>query len=243
MKKGIGVALCLLLCLRLGAQELIQIDQADPPFMYAEGGAPAGLYPAIVAQAFSRMGVAVGIDAVPWKRALAAADSGSAGIAGIYKNSERLAKYDFSRPFYLERLGVYSRGGALAYAKLQDLYGKTVGVIAGWSYGDEFDAAVKAGKIRVEAVSGDEGNMRKLALGRVDAVLAIVESAELSLRKLGLAAEIRRAPAFLASYEVHLAFAKSAGKAELLARFDDALRGMKADGSFDSLVAKLIAGE
>jgi polar amino acid transport system substrate-binding protein len=240
MKKSIAFAVCqALLCLCVvSAQELIQIDQADPPFMYAQDGRPAGLYPRIITEAFSRMATGVEISAVPWKRALSDTDAGKAGTAGIYKNSERLKNYDFSSPFFEERIAVYSLGGKLKFTKLQDLFGKTVGVIDGWSYGDEFDAAVLAGKIRVETVNGDTNNMRKLAYSHVDAVLAIVESGELALKKMKLESTIQRAPVFFAIYNVHLAFNKSAGKTKLLARFDEAIESMKADGTLSILAAK-----
>ena len=80
----------------LQARETIAFDEADPPFMFVADGKPAGLYPMLVAEAAQRAGIEVELASMPWKRALAEIDAGKAGIAGIYRNGERLKKYDFS---------------------------------------------------------------------------------------------------------------------------------------------------
>src|ERR1700761_9115257 len=133
------------------------------------------------------MGEDVQLSALPWKRALNDAKTGGAGIAGIYKTAERLKSYDFSDKLFDEVVQIYVvKNKGFAFHGVPDLSGKTVGVLRGWSYGDEFDAAVKAGKIRIEEVSGDIQNFEKLAAGRLDAVLAIRESAEIVISSGGL---------------------------------------------------------
>jgi len=129
--------------------------------MYAKGEVAAGLYPALFKEAFSRMGVRTELTAVPWKRALDDTDAGRAGTGGIYQNSERLKKYDFSEPFYEERLAIFvPTGKEFGFDKMEDLYGKSFNVLSGWSYGDDFDAAVKAGNPVPAAVLADYPDLR-----------------------------------------------------------------------------------
>lgn len=176
------------------------------------------------------------VEARPWKRAFVEIDKAQAGIGGLYKNAERLARYDFSDPIYTENIAVYyQRARPFAFHSVTDLYGKTVGVLRGWSYGDVFDAAVRAGSITVEEVSSDRSNFLKLKDGRVDAVLAVEESGKTNLATPGIFG-IDQAATYLASYPVHLAFNKRAAKTELLACFNKALLDMKRDGSFDRIV-------
>ncbi len=217
-------------------QVTVQFDAANPPFMFQRGGAPAGLYPVLFAEAFRRAGVKATLRAVPWRRALAALDAGRAGVGGIYQNAERAAKYDFSPPFFQERIAIYFPAGKDASGTLEDLLGKRVGVLRGWSYGDAFDAAAAAGKLSREEVESDEQNLRKLAGGRLDAVLAIVESGDEQVRAAKLETRVKRLPGLLLTNPVHLAFAKSADKKDVLAKFAAAIEAMKKDGSFDAIV-------
>jgi len=221
------------------AQVSIAFDAEDPPFMYAKDSQPAGLYPAIFKAAFVRMGVAANQQSLPWKRALAGIDTGSIGVGGIYQNTDRLAKYDFSQAYFEERLAIFCfKGKEIAFTKLDDLYGKMVGVISGWSYGDDFDAAVKAGKIKVDPTDGDESNITKLVHGRLDAVLAIVESGDAAIKAQGVSDKVVRLPNLMTVNKVYLAFNKSADEKALLSDFDKAIAAMKSDGSFDKIVAE-----
>lgn len=122
--------------------------------------------------------------------------------------------------------------------KIDDLFGKTVGVISGWSYGDEFDKAVNDGHIKVDATTDDRTNIKKLGLGRIDAVLAIIESGDAAINAEQLGTRIKRAATLLTINKVYIAFNKSAKKTSLLAQFDSTIAAMKKDGSFNALVTK-----
>lgn len=247
MKKHVTIVAGLLFAAaaHLGAQELVQFDQANPPFMYSKGGQAAGLYPALFNEAFSRMRVNAVLSAVPWKRALDDTDNGKSGTGGIYQNSDRLKKYDFSEPFFEERLAIFVPAGKeFPFAKLEDLFGKSFNVLSGWSYGDSFDAAVKAGKIASDGgASNDQNNFLKMMNGRNDAVIAIVESGEAAIKTLKLQGKVKMLPNYLVVNKVYLAFGKSARKTAVLAAFNKAMSEMKKDGAFDKIVEKAFAGD
>ena len=226
------------------AAEVIAVDEGNPPFMYAQGEGAAGLYPALIREAFRRMGVAVDVAAMPWKRALAGIDAGENGVGGIYQNAERLKHYDYSEKLFDEVLVVYTPSSqTFPFTGIDSLKGKRVGVIRGWSYGDDFDAAVKAGTIITEEVQGDAQNFSKLSSGRLDAVIAISESAAAAIASGGISGRVTALEPPFASNAAYLAFAKPlnngpVGKGDMLARFNAALASMRADGSY----AKIIAG-
>jgi polar amino acid transport system substrate-binding protein len=220
------------------AAEIVAVDQANPPFMYESGGKLHGIYPALIRETFRRMGEDVQLSALPWRRALSEADAGACGIAAIYKTSERLVKFDFSDKLFDEVIEVYvAKGKGFALDGTKGLNGRLVGVLRGWSYGDEFDMAVKAGRIKVEEASGDRQNFEKLAAGRLDAVLANRESAEIAIAADGLNDKVETLTSPLISTSAYLAFAKSAKKAAVIARFNTALAAMHADGSFERIIA------
>lgn len=150
----------------------ISVDLANPPFMYVKNGKAAGLYPFLVQEVFRKMEIPVTIQPLPWKRAIKEADAGQAGIAGIYKNPEREKKYDYSQALFQEKLVIFVRKENLfSYQKIDDLKGKKIGVIRGWSYGEKFDTAREKGMFVVEEAKGDAQNFKKLLRNRIDCVI------------------------------------------------------------------------
>lgn len=224
------------------AKELVLVDDANPPFMFSENGKAAGVYTVVVAEAFKRAGVAVDINAAPWKRAITGIDNAENGVAGIYKNTERLKKYDYSDKLFDEVIVAYTaKDKAFAFSGVDSLKGKTVGVIRGWSYGDDFDAAVKSGSIKTEETASDAQNFVKLEIGRVDVVLSIKESASAVVAKQKLEDKVRALDPPLSSSASFLAFNKTANKVALLGTINEALAAMHKDGDFDKMVATILS--
>ena len=181
---------------------VVDVDAENPPFMYSRAGYAVGLYPAVIRAALGRCHDNVRVQAKPWRRAFVEIDKAQAGVGGLYKNAERLAKYDFSEPIYVENIAVFYRTvRPFDFRTVADLYGKRVGVLRGWSYGDDFDAARRNGAIATEEVSSDRSNFLKLTDGRLDAVLAIEEAGQAAMAASGLHG-IEQANAYLASNPV-----------------------------------------
>jgi polar amino acid transport system substrate-binding protein len=217
---------------------VVDVDIENPPFMYAKDGQAKGIYPALVKEAFSRMKVPVTLAARPWKRVIEEIDQGMAGVAGIYSNEERRQKYDYSDVIMVENIAVfYHQDNPVIFENLDSLSGKRVGTIRGWLYTDEFSEAGKSGKLTIDEVSGDEKNFEKLEAKRVDAVLAIEQSGN-ALLATGRFPSVKMNSQYLSSAESFLAFNKSANKQDLLTKFNAAIKEMKADGSFDRIVAE-----
>ena len=237
------LAILLLSCsvLSARAQTLIAIDNANPPFMYQQDGQPRGLYPLLLQAVFARLGEPLAIQAMPWKRALLRGAAGELGIGGIYKNAERFRVFDYSAPIFEERLLLYvHREKPLPFRSIEDLHGKRIGVIRGWSYTEEFDQAARTGQIDAQEGSSDEANLRKLASGRLDAVIAIELAGQRLLTHAGLE-QLEPLPQPLSINPTYLVFARQAGQQELLQRFDRTLAEMRQDGSLQRLIEQAIA--
>lgn len=218
---------------------LVDVDSGNPPFMFGTATQAEGFYPELVVAAFERMKRPVQLSAKPWKRALAELDIGIAGVAGIYKTEERVKKYDFSEPLFTERMAVYYNvSQPVRYKELSDLYGKRIGVLLGWSYGDAFDRARSERKFVVEEVYNDSQNFEKLAQGRVDVVLAIEQVGAIQLRNIRFSA-IERSPAILAEKTTHLALPKQMRAGGLLVEFNQVLQDMRKDGSYARILVRM----
>lgn len=237
------LAILMLCCSALPAraETWVAIDNANPPFMYQQNNQPMGLYPLIVQAVFARLGEPLSIQAMPWKRALLRGAAGEVGIAGIYQNAERLQVFDYSAPIFEERLLLYvHRERPLPFRGIEDLHGKRIGVIRGWSYTEEFDQAARTGQIDAQEGSSDEANLRKLASGRLDAVIAIELAGQRLLTHAGLE-QLEPLPQPLSINPTYLVFARAAGQQELLQRFDRTLAEMRQDGSLQRLIEQAIA--
>lgn len=222
------------------AQTRVAVDSQNAPFMMAQGQQAAGLYPLLIHAGFQRLGTPVRIDAVPWSRALELLDRGEAGVGGIYRNSERLAKFDFSAPIFVERLLLYGRRDRpLPFRTLDDLAGLRIGVVRGWSYGDAFDEARRHGRMRVEEVASDAQNFSKLESGRLDLVVAVEQAGSAQLASGAFPAVVALSQP-LAVNPTHLAFHKSAGMKGLLLRFDRAMQELRRTGEHERLVIEAL---
>lgn len=215
----------LLLCLLLPAhaqQSRLQvaIDVNNPPFMYADSsGRPAGLYAEQLQALARRSGIAISIETMPWKRALAYLERGSHGVAGIYSNPVRLKRYLFSKPLYHEVLTVYGRKSAASprYSNIGSFNGRRVGVLSGWFYSDEFSLARDHGALQADEASRDAQNVEKLKLGRLDYLIGIRESIE------PLMGNQLEAVGVFATNPTYLALPRTAANQQLLQRINQAL--------------------
>lgn len=225
---------------RAAEPTVVGVDSNNPPFMYADAGQAVGLYPVLLRALFAQAGLALKLEAKPWKRCLQDTDEGRAGTGGIYKNEERLRKYDFSEPLFVERMAVYQhRSRPLGFDSLESLHGKRVGVARGWSYGDSFDKAVREGVIHTEEVSADAQNFQKLSNQRLDAVLAIEEAGAAQMAQTGMQ-DIVKSPRYLFENPTYLAFAKSAQQGATLAAINRALETLRRQGRLQALAAQAL---
>lgn len=218
--------------------ETVAVDEGVIPLMYKVNGEARGLYPVLIKEIFNRMEVSLEIKALPWKRALFYADSGLMGIAGVYKTEERLKKYDFSDELFNEVIVIYTLiDEQFEYKEINDLLGKKIGIIRGWSYGEEFDLYSSKKLFKVEEVSTDEQNFKKLFNKRLDCFLIVKEAGELILKRNPIFKKsmISLKKVFLVN-PTYLIFPKSLNKVELLNKFNDELMKLKKSDKYNRLI-------
>jgi len=234
-------------CLALAASPLaagassevvVAVDAQNPPFMYAgRGGQPQGVYPLLLRTLFTQLDVPLRIICLPWPRALSGLERGEHGVGGIYATAERQARHDFSQALHVETLKVYARRGALRlFEGIDDLRGLRVGVLRGWSYGDGFDAALRAGLFVAEPVASDVQNFGKMERGFLDVAVAIEQAGD-ALLASGDYPSVRALPNPLTENPTYLAFNKAARQRALIARVDEQLEKLRASGEHARLVS------
>jgi len=233
---------CLALATPLAAhaapEVVIALDAQNPPFMYADrDGQPHGVYAVLLRALFARLDLPMRLACMPWPRALAGLERAEHGVGGIYSTTERQAKLDFSQALHVETIKIYAlRGGLRLFERIDDLRGLRVGVLRGWSYGDNFDAASRAGLFQAEPVSADLQNFGKLERGFLDVAVAIEQSGD-ALLATGDYPSVRALPNPLTENPTYLAFNKSAQQKALIARFDEQLEKLRRSGEHARLVS------
>lgn len=223
---------------RAAPEVVIALDAQNPPFMYADrDGQPRGVYALLLRTLFTRLDQPMRLVCLPWPRALAGLDRAELGVGGIYSTAERQARHDFSQALHVETLKVYTRrGGLRLFDRIDDLRGLRVGVLRGWSYGDAFDAAARAGSFSVEPVSSDAQNFGKLERGFLDVAVAIEQAGD-TLLASGDYPSVRALPNPLTENPTYLAFNKSAQQKALIARFDEQLEKLRRNGEHARIVS------
>lgn len=240
----LALSLCLPVSAMIQAETLIFGDENYPPVIYLDtDGQPAGLLAEVLGHFAALSGEPVNLRLYPWKRAYASALSAQGGVIGLSKTDERLALFDYSAPIYDDNINVVVlKGREFAFASLEDLAGRKIGVQLGASYGSQVDAAIAAGQIVVETDQTHVARMRKLLHGRVDAAF-------LGNGKLGLQTLLKSDPELAAHQDrfvilerplvhdsLYLGFAKSMNKRAFLAEFNRALEDARIRQGLSGLI-------
>lgn len=119
------------------------------------------------------------IKAYPWPRAERYALNGAGLIFGLPKNAERLRELRYSDAASSNTLWLVTRSDAtFPFNGIQDLRGKNLGAVRGYSYGDEFERERnKLFKVD-DDIASRATRLQRLLLKRVDAVLLYQPSGE-----------------------------------------------------------------
>jgi polar amino acid transport system substrate-binding protein len=215
------------------------------PTAYLVDGRPTGMLVDLVTEAYRRTGQSVDIKLMPWARCLKDAETGDVdGVFSSFKLPERERFLAFSKQALTTQVIVFfarpdwTGGFDGDLAAVRDV---KIGVIAGTSYGEQFDAAVRDGVLRnVEPTNSIESNLKKLVFGRVDLVPSYRSVAVDTARRLQLLAQIREISPPLASVPTYLAFTKVRDLRKPSEDFDAAMASMKQDGTYDRIVGKYL---
>ncbi len=217
------------------------------PFIWCEENIVKGLSADIVAEVFRQSGLPYSIRCFPWERALAMVKNGEAdGIILGYKTPDREKFGIFlDHPIQFSMYSVFVRKKyEFPFGKIEDLYGKIIGIDRGHTISPGFDKAVSSGNITAEEATKTEYNLRKLLAGHIDAyvnnhhvVVCIANQLKLSEHIVALKHPlVKPTPSYLW-------FSKTAdipGKDELIRRLNQVLNKMWKDGTIKRITNRYI---
>jgi polar amino acid transport system substrate-binding protein len=171
-------------------------DSDYPPYSYIENGRFTGIYVDMLNIAAGMMApqFKVELRPLPWKRGLADLENGHAfGLfpPGMKKERGYIAPY--SLPLYRETVVLFCNDKVMATPRTKfpdDFGGLAVGVNAGFRLSARLIDAANRGLLRLEPGPGNESNLKKLAVGRIDCYASDRGAALFSLKHLRLTGQL-----------------------------------------------------
>jgi polar amino acid transport system substrate-binding protein len=236
--RSLPSALLLCWCLQAHGETLRIVTDSWAPYAYEENGSAQGIDYDITALIFERLGIQVQWQFLPWKRCLAMLDQGQAdGILDIFQTNERDASLFYAREPLSQVQWVFYQANSRPHPvhSMADLKGLTVGITAGYDYGDEFD---QAQGVTRESGPSQEANFGKLAKARIDLLITDRRVGEYTVKRLGLEQRVSPLPLEIGSNPQFLAVRRGAGMDLLVQRFAAELRRFKQEPAYEQLLAR-----
>ncbi|MCB1837042.1 MAG: transporter substrate-binding domain-containing protein [Alcanivoracaceae bacterium] len=213
------------------------------PFNATPGDANPGFTIEVLEQIFSADHVALDYQLTSWSRALEQAHGGEADcVVGAYR--EEAPGLLFPRQHFAVDVPTFYvlAGEAWRYEGEASLDGKLVGVIADYSYGEKFDAWMKAHPRQVNVASGYRpllNNVRMLLAGRVDVLVETPVVMDALLAEHGLNDALREAGAEASGDgRLYLACTNSPRGRLFTERFDAGWERLRASGALAEIYGR-----
>ncbi|MFV3404627.1 MULTISPECIES: substrate-binding periplasmic protein [Pseudomonas] len=220
------------------AQERLRLVADNwPPF--SDSGMPGGgLATSLVTTALNRAGFTTAFEEVPWARALMGIGDGRYDVlVNAWYNDERERIGQFSGAYLTNRIRLLQQQHQrFTYERLADLYPYTIAVVRDYAYSPAFDRDTRLNKVTVRNFSSA---VRMLAAGRVDLAVEDEYVARYNLQREPPSVRdgIRFVEAPLGENSLHILVSlQHPDHQQIVARFEQAIAAMKADGSYARLM-------
>ncbi|MDX5372119.1 MAG: transporter substrate-binding domain-containing protein [Pseudomonadaceae bacterium] len=232
----VWVFCCALLPL-LAAAELRLLTEQAPPTSFLRDGQPDGYSVEVVRELIRRTDSQARIELLPWTRAYSLAKSeADTGLFSVVRTAEREALFQWVGPILQGATRFYSlKSSNLRIDSLEDA--ARVGTLALPKQWYTYETLQRLGFTNLYGVPGSRQMVTMLKHGRVK----LIATEDLTLREElasgGLAPEDVQAHLAFMRSDYYIAFSPQTS-AELVARWQRELDGMRADGSLRRILAR-----
>lgn len=208
------------------------------PYAYQDSKRITGIAVDVLLEIFKRSGDQAHITLYPAKRLNILFDMGEIDVnfadSPLWNEATDNPNYLFSDPYLSVREYVYLlKKRALKVTKPDDLRGKTVGIAMGYYYG-MFEEAFEKGWVKKEEAPSNEALLKKLLMGRTDAIFMdemlfshLLSKLKLDQSQFVQSMELTQAP---------LALKVRIEQQESLPRINQAIAAMKDDGTMKKIL-------
>ena len=230
----------------LFGQEIVRIAVGEFDPLLSEKLANKGVAAQIITDIFASVGYKVEFTFLPWGRAYEEAKQGGFDGTAIWlKKPEREVDFHYSDPLIPERhVFFHLKSYPFDWKTIDDLKGIRIGGGLKHTYGEEFDNAVKQGKIILDKTDKEINNFKKLLRGRVD-IYPLELFVGYGFLKSNFSKEeiekITYHPKALVENYSHLLLTKKSGRSlAILGKFNEGLKILKKSGKYDQYLKSLV---
>ena len=213
------------------------------PFIYGRNQQVAGPGRDVIAEICEKAKINCSFDIYPWRRAQELMKSGDAdGMMVIGRNNEREEWLDFSPPMFRTEYGFFVHSdNPLVFDRTAQLEGYRVGVFAPSNTETQLKSlrsdmmGLSETPIEIHGHPDDAAGMRKLAVGRINAVYSNRDRGWGIVKNEGLVGKVRYAGA---DKEIlyYAGIRKNYPNREIVARFFETWRALYADGTAPKII-------
>lgn len=217
------------------------------PFNCAPDSDLPGILIEIAQKAFSKKGIEIDYQIVPWERALEGVREGKFNAA-VGASTGDAPDFIFPGEGIDPKMSFFVlKGSNIKIEKLEDLSKISLGSISGYSYNSEIDKYIddNQGDIKkIQLVAGEDGlemNIKKLLHKRIDAFVDSELVGKYTLSSFPERDQVLAIPAPLSndSNEVFLAFSPKIDKSKEYAQIlSDELKSLKNSGELNKILAR-----
>ena len=231
-------------CDGTGQGEFVLANSPYPPYVMPENHPLGpGIDMEIALRALEKLGIRATVRIAPFKRVLAMLEEGQADMTTTLSyRAERDAYLLWSEPYRTDTAYVFFtvKGSPFDPARLEDLRGRTVGMVRGFAYPQSF-----AGDPHITRVEAPhmESLVGMLLAGRFDAIIVNSMAGRYELQATGRMGDVRQAPFEIRTPDDRgtvMGFSKVRGHEDLLGRFNAEMRRMVADGTVDAIAGRYL---
>ena len=218
---------------------VISCDQWEPYQTVDNNGVVSGFSTQIVRQVLEQLNVPIkSLRVYPWKRAMNTIKEGRSHAlfsANFTRERTEFARYP-EEPLVISSWVLWvKKGSGNTFDAMEDLKGKTVGVVRGYSYTREFWDFVKANNA-YEVAASDEINFKKLHGDRFEYVAAERGNGFHLLNKLGFENIVPLEDHPIKSDGLYIMFNRDKISGEFVAKFSSELKKFKQRPEYEKLV-------
>ena len=209
-----------------------------PPYQVVENNQLKGFSTRVVKIVFKRMKVDIkSIKVYPWIRAMIMIEKGKADAlfsANYTKDRTKFAFYPGEKKVDSPWVMWVREEDDLKFESFDDLSGKKIGIVRGYSYTSDFWVFLKEHN-NYDEIANDELNFRKLNVGRVDFIPAELGNGSHLVKKLGFNKIIPLKKNPLKSDSLYIIFSKKNVSKSFVDKFSKELKQFKQEALYTSL--------
>ncbi len=217
---------------------LVVICDLWPPYEFEKDGRMTGFATEVIERAMQRAGIPhTQIKGYIWRRAMEIFSAGQADVLFAGNRTperERIAFFP-AVPLVESTWGLWTRDTAIS--SLDDLKGKRIGVVTGYSYTPAFWDYIHTHCL-VEAVHSDKLNFRKLEQGRLFAVAADMGNGSFLAREMGASSLRPNAAPVIKSEGLYALFNRKTVPESVVMAFSAALQQMRTTPEYRRIYAR-----